>query len=136
MPVHESTVADGTRLTPSPRSTWQPPKQPRRAPPPPRRPGTRTRLVPRRLHRLRVTDLELLDLTTDGALDAVGLTLDDLRDDRTACQVVGNAVQYLGVAALRAPSATGVGDVIAVYEPHLRPGQLDIIDSTQITAPP
>jgi len=35
-------------------------------------------------------------------------------DDGTACQVVGNAVQYLGITALRASSAAGVGDVIAV----------------------
>jgi hypothetical protein len=70
-------------------------------------------------------------------LDAVGLTPEDLDDDDwTACQVVGNAVQYLGYTALFAPSATGVGDVIAVYEPHLRPGQLALITTTEIPRPP
>ena len=43
---------------------------------------------------------------------------------------MGNAVQYLGYVALFAPSATRVGDVIAVYEPHLRAGQLEVLATT------
>ena len=45
-------------------------------------------------------------------------------------------MHYLGFTALFAPSATGVGDIIAVYEPHLRPGQLTIVESVAIPAAP
>jgi RES domain-containing protein len=92
---------------------------------------------PRSVHRLRAHSLIGIDLRPPGALDSVGLTPDDLIDDDwAACQVVGNAVQYLGYTALFAPSATEIGDVIAVYEPHLRPGQLELITTTQIAGPP
>jgi RES domain-containing protein len=90
---------------------------------------------PRQMHHLDATELVGIDLRPPDALDAVGLTPADLEDnDWTACQVVGNAVQYLGYTALFAPSATGVDDIIALYEPHLRPGQLQLIATTEITA--
>jgi hypothetical protein len=88
---------------------------------------------PRALHEIDVVDLTVVDLSTDAALDTVGLTVADLADDdRTACQAVGNAVQYLGIPALVARSATGDGNILAVYEPHLRPGQLTVRTSTSI----
>jgi len=77
-----------------------------------------------------------MDLTTPVALDAVGLTNDDIADpDWSACQRVGNAVQYLGIAGLLAPSATGVGHVLAVYEPHLRAGQLHLARTDVLPRP-
>ena len=92
---------------------------------------------PRNLHHIRASGLAGIDLRSPEALDAVGLTLGDLDDDDwTACQVVGNAVQYLGYTALFAPSATGAGHIIAVYEPHLRPGQLELISTTEIPRAP
>jgi len=88
---------------------------------------------PRHLHRIELTNIVAVDLTTDEALDAVGLTPDDVtEDDWTACQAVGNAVQYLGVQALRAASATGDGHILALYEPHLHPGQLQVAETTEI----
>lgn len=53
-------------------------------------------------------------------------------DDWAACQTVGNAVQYLGIQALRASSVTGDGDVLALYEPHLHPGQLQLTETTEL----
>jgi len=89
---------------------------------------------PRHLHRIELTNIVAVDLSTDEALDAVGLTPDDVTDDDdwTACQAVGNAVQYLGIQALRAASATGDGHILALYEPHLHPGQLQVAETTEI----
>src|SRR5688572_19192957 len=61
---------------------------------------------------------------------AVRRDLED--DDWTACQAVGNTVQYLGYVALFAPSATRAGDVITVYEPYLRAGQLEALATTEL----
>lgn len=92
---------------------------------------------PRHLHRLTLTDIVAVDLTSDAALDAVGLSPADVFDDDwSACQTVGNAVQYLGVQALRTRSATGDGDVFALYEPHIRPGQLTLLDTVVLQRPP
>lgn len=69
--------------------------------------------------------LPLIDLTSTEALDHVGLTLDDVQDDDwTACQAVGQAAHFLGMAGVAAPSATGVGLVIAAFEDRLTTGQL------------
>jgi RES domain-containing protein len=88
---------------------------------------------PREVHEIGVEELLCVDLTQPAALDAVGLTLDDVQDtDWSACQRVGNAVQYLGIAGLLAPSATGVGLVLAVFEPHVRIGQLSVLGSEMI----
>lgn len=77
---------------------------------------------PRHLHRIELTNIVAVDLTTDEILDAVGLTPDDVTDDDwTACQAVGNAVQYLGVQALRAASATGDGHILAPTNPTSTP---------------
>lgn len=78
-----------------------------------------------------------MDLTSDEVLERVGLTPDDLVDENwTACQRVGDAVHYLGIAGLLAPSATGVGRVLAVFEPHLRPGQLRVVGSSEFDKSP
>lgn len=91
---------------------------------------------PRHLHHVRAHDLVAVDLADPLALEAVGLATGDLAgDDWTACQAVGNAVVYLGITALLASSATGDGDVFAIYEPHLRPGQLELIRTTTIPDP-
>lgn len=90
---------------------------------------------PRHLHHVRATDIEAVDLTQPAALEAVGLTRDDLSDDDwSACQAVGDAVHYLGITALLAPSATGDGHVMAVFEPHLRAGQLAVVSTTELPA--
>ena len=78
-----------------------------------------------------------MDLTSDEVLERVGLTPDDLVDENwTACQRVGDAVHYLGIAGLLAPSATGVGRVLAVFEPHLLPGQLRVVGSSEFDKSP
>lgn len=92
---------------------------------------------PRSVHEVQVAQIPCVDLSSEEALDIVGLSVDDLIDsDWSACQHVGNAVHYLGIASLLAPSATQTGNVLTVFEPHLRPGQLEISATSQIERPP
>jgi RES domain-containing protein len=79
-------------------------------------------LLPRRLCVLQVDLRVVLDLRSTDALAAVGLTAADLEsDDWSACQQVGDAAHKLEFEGLLAPSATGTGDVLAIFELHLRP---------------
>ncbi|HUP69476.1 MAG TPA: RES domain-containing protein [Acidimicrobiales bacterium] len=78
----------------------------------------------RELHTMDVQKL-LLDLRSAEALDHVGLTLDDVEDDDWgACQAIGEAAHFLAMAGVAAPSATGVGFVIAAFEDRVKAGQL------------
>lgn len=94
----------------------------------PARPG------PRRLFRIRVHDLRVLDLTTEQRLAAVGLTRADLESDEpTACQEVGRLAHLLDYQGIHAPSTTSHGDVLAVFERRLdSPGQLEVVDSEDL----
>lgn len=97
-----------------------------RAPTYGRRPGKGAALsfLPRAIHRIAVTNLRVVDLTSDAALYAVGLVRTDLAGDWSLCQAVGAAAQFLGLGGVVAPSATGAGLVIAAFETHIEPGQL------------
>lgn len=87
--------------------------------------------LPRTVHRINVTDLLVVDLTGDGLGD-VGLDINDIgADDRSPCQLVGEAAHFLGAAGVVAPSATGLGLTIAVFETRVR-GQLVIVDVDEI----
>lgn len=83
--------------------------------------------VPRRLHTITATNVGILDLRTDDALDQVGLRLDDIHDpDWTACQTVGHAAWFLELTGIIAPSATGHGNVVALFESRIQPDQLTV----------
>ena len=89
--------------------------------------------LPRTLHTIAVTDLDIIDLTTPAHLHAVGLSEADLAaDDRTACQLVGEAIATSGIGGLLAPSATGIGTVLTVYVRHTRTGQLTLVNSVTV----
>jgi RES domain-containing protein len=84
--------------------------------------------LPRTIHHIQVVDLPVLDLSGDRLSD-VDLTIDDIADDDwSSCQVVGEAAHFLGAAGLVAPSATGAGLTIAVFETRVH-GHLKPIDS-------
>lgn len=70
----------------------------------------------------------VLDLRDPGLRDRVGLSLDAIRsDDLSPCQAVGEAARYAGREAILAPSATGDGDVLAIYLDKLAPNSaLDV----------
>lgn len=94
------------------------------------RPGD---LLPRDLHQFRVRLEAVLDLRSDNALEAVGLDLTRVRsDNRAPCQAVGEAAHYLGIEAILAPSATGSGDVLAVFFGRLRPESLVEVTHSQV----
>jgi RES domain-containing protein len=94
------------------------------------RQGSSVRL-PRALHTIAVEPLTVVDLTVVGALEQVGLSEAAIDSpDWEPCQRVGEAVAYLGHQGLVAPSATGSGVVVAVYEVNTVPGQLIPLDST------
>lgn len=77
-------------------------------------------LLPRRLYTYRAELTHVLDLTTVGALARVALSSGDITsEDPSACQVVGEAAHYAGFEAVRAPSATGGGQVVAVFYDRL-----------------
>jgi RES domain-containing protein len=78
--------------------------------------------VPRRLYRYRLDLQAILDLT--GERDRLPQALAELDlqgSDRNATQAVGEAAEHLGREAIKAPSATGTGEVIAVFIDRLLP---------------
>lgn len=86
--------------------------------------------LPRDVHELRVTRVNVLDLTSPDALAAVGLSMQEIEsDDWLRCQEVGKTAHYLMLQGVLAPSATGSGFVLAAFEPRLRPGQLEVIST-------
>ncbi|HEV8650482.1 MAG TPA: RES domain-containing protein [Actinomycetes bacterium] len=88
---------------------------------------------PHELHTVTATDLQILDLREEKSLSYVGLAPEDIADDdRTACQAVGHAAWFLQMSGVVAPSATGKGLVIAVFENRLRPGQLRLERTTEL----
>jgi RES domain-containing protein len=91
--------------------------------------------LPRDLHEITVVDLELLDLTSEGARKTVAITLSDIeRADRGRCQSIGEAAQFVGLQGVLAPSATGVGLVLAVYERQVRRGQLTVLETRPLAS--
>ena len=90
---------------------------------------------PRELHTIDVSDLAVLDLRTEAALEYVGLQFDDIVDeDWTACQTVGHAAYFLDMGGIVTPSATGSGLVIAAFEGRARPRQLTLSQTQALDA--
>jgi RES domain-containing protein len=78
--------------------------------------------LPRELHRFAVELEAVLDLRSEAARAAVGLSERALRaDDPTACREIGSAAHSIGIEAILAPSAAGSGSVLAVSLDALRP---------------
>lgn len=80
-------------------------------------------LLPRRLTTVDVALVRVLDLTVGGSAETLGLHLHELTaEDPSPCQAVGDAAHYLGFEAVKAPSATGTGEVLAVFWDKVLPG--------------
>jgi RES domain-containing protein len=83
-------------------------------------------LLPRVLYRYDSALDRVVDLADDKVRAQVGLDLDVLTGpDWTACQELGSTVQALGAQGINSPSATGVGDVLAVFVQHIGLGRLE-----------
>ena len=77
--------------------------------------------MPRTLCILEAELESVLDLRPDDGLSKVGLSLDQLRSySMRECQAVGDAAHQLGLEGILAPSATGTGEVLAIFELNLR----------------
>ncbi len=85
-------------------------------------------LMPRDLVTVELRLANVLDLTdtniqTEWGVSAASLALDDF----TACQEVAAAARRSGYEAIIYPSATGVGENIALFYDHLHPGSSAVI---------
>lgn len=77
--------------------------------------------LPRRVYRLEAELQAVVDLAQPASLTPALAELDLSSEDLDATQAVGEAAQYLGREAIRAPSATGTGFVVAVFIDRLLP---------------
>ncbi|MDQ6949816.1 MAG: RES domain-containing protein [Actinomycetota bacterium] len=90
--------------------------------------------LPRMLHTVAVAGLAVVDLASVQALASVNLERADLAGPWAPCQAVGAAAQFLGLGGVLAPSSTGTGVVIAVFETHVHPGQL-LLEHSELIDP-
>jgi RES domain-containing protein len=75
-----------------------------------------TSFLPRVFYTYEVVLERVLDLRVPAVLDTTHLDEEALRaDDPSRCQAVGEAAHVGGFEAILAPSATGRGDVLAVF---------------------
>ena len=82
-------------------------------------------LLPRVLYRYGVALDRILDLTSSETLDHLGITAERLvGSDLRIPRQIGEAAHTTGSQAMRAPSATGVHEVLAVFPEHLGTGHL------------
>ena len=80
-------------------------------------------VLPRELFRYDVDLTRVLDLRDQAVRDVLGVTLPELlAADRTRSHQIGEAASRLGIQALVCPSATGVGDILAVFVDNLGSG--------------
>lgn len=78
--------------------------------------------MPRHLLEYEIELEAVLDLTDAAALDALELTRADLTSaDADSCQRVGEAAHHLGWEGILAPSATGTGNIVAIFIERLSP---------------
>lgn len=89
--------------------------------------------VPYMLHTIRVDDIRVLDLRDEHAQERLGLQPDDLTGTWEACQPVGHAAWFLEFAGVLAPSATGPGITLALFEHRAQPEQIHVENSRALT---
>jgi len=83
-------------------------------------------LLPRMLYRYEIALDRVLDLTDVDVRAQVGLGPDVLTGpDWTACRELGSTLHALGAQGVNSPSATGVGEVLAVFVQHIGLGRLE-----------
>ena len=81
----------------------------------------------RTLYTVEVDVAEVLDLRSEAARDAVGLTMEDLNSrvgEYAACQRVAAAAHQLELHGIYAPAATGLGETLAIFRERASHGEL------------
>ena len=82
-------------------------------------------LLPRALYRYNVSLERVLDLTSGETLEHVGVTTAQIiGTDLAIPRQIGEAARATGSQAIRAPSATGVDEVLAVFPELIGTGQV------------
>ncbi len=83
-------------------------------------------LLPRTLYRYEIALDRILDLTDDVVRAQVGLGPDILTNpDWSSCQELGSTLHALGAQGVTSASATGVGEVLAVFIQRIGLGRLE-----------
>jgi RES domain-containing protein len=78
--------------------------------------------LPRRMYHYEVNLCALLDLRASQARDRLTLSNSALAaEDPVRCREIGECAHYCGREGILAPSATGQGDVLAIFFERLRP---------------
>lgn len=78
--------------------------------------------LPRRMYHYEVKLGALLDLRSSQARERVDLSSGALAaEDPVRCREIGECAHYCGREGILAPSATGRGDVLAIFFERLRP---------------
>ena len=73
--------------------------------------------LPRLLHSIEVNAVRVLDLTDAAVLSALHISVGDLlADDRALSQAIAAAAKDAGFDGIIAPSATGVGVTLAIFD--------------------
>ena len=82
-------------------------------------------LLPRVLYRYEISLDEVLDLTSSATLGHLGITAQQVTGaDLAIPRQIGESAHATGIQAIKAPSATGVDTVIAVFPELLGSGRL------------
>jgi RES domain-containing protein len=82
-------------------------------------------LLPRMLYRYEISLDQVLDLTSGGTLDHLGITTAQIIGaDVTIPRQIGESAHATGFQAILAPSATGVDQILAVFPELLGSGRL------------
>lgn len=97
-------------------------------------PATTMLQAPYKFHTLEVNAARILDLSSTERLSAIGLEAEDISgSDWSACQMVGHAAWFLRFEGILAPSASGAGMVLTLFESRLGPGCVVIKASEELT---
>lgn len=88
--------------------------------------------LPRMVYTIAITRLVVANLTIGGALAAVGLSSEALVGPFEPCQRVGDAASTLGFGGVLAPSASGSGEVLAVFSRNAHHGELYVVRSASV----
>ena len=88
-------------------------------------PAGRSALLPRELYEYKFRFQNVLDLTSATIRGELSIAVADLTTDRwDLCQSLGQAAHAIGFQAVRAPSATGVGEVLCAFPENIGAGML------------
>lgn len=92
--------------------------------------------LPREMATIRVELTRVLDVRAESTRRALGIEIEDINtEDLTTPRAIGEAAQHLGYEAIAAPSATGVGHVVALFLTNRAPNSSIEVVETNVYDP-